>query len=98
MILAHSVYCMLGAAPVHAREEESTGRRSRGCTDQHLGKGGSHAYPTRSTVQPAEIPGGDDARGDRRASWPASQAGGRGATPRDDETEDRAVSEHLCGP
>jgi hypothetical protein len=26
----------LGAAPVRAREEESTGQCSQGCTDQHL--------------------------------------------------------------
>jgi hypothetical protein len=45
-----------GAAPVHVREKESTGRRSMGRTDRHLAKGGSHEYPTRSTVKLAEIP------------------------------------------
>ena len=81
-----------------AREEESTGQRSRCRTDQHLEKGGSHEYPTRSTVQPAEIPEGVDARGDRRAAWPVRQTGGRGAAARDDADPARPDSEHLSGP
>jgi hypothetical protein len=82
----------------YAREEEATDQRARCHIDQHPEKRGAHEYPTRSNVQPAEVPEGDDARGNRRASWLASQMGGREATARDEEDQAGPGAEHLSGP
>src|SRR5215831_12858070 len=64
----------------------------------NIWKGGSHESSTRSTVQSAEVPGGDNDRGDRRAVWLARQTSGCGATARDDADHAGPGAEHLSGP
>jgi hypothetical protein len=67
-------------------DPKSTGWCSQGRTDQPL-EGSPHEFSTRSTVQPAEVPGWVDARGNGGAPWLAPQAGrGRAAT-RDNDAQ-----------
>src|SRR5712664_3771003 len=60
-------------------------------------KGDSHDYPIRETVQPAEIPGWVDARGDSGVPWLAPQAGPCGAAARDDDAQAGPGPRSLCG-
>src|SRR5437870_3966558 len=72
----------LGAAPVRVMEKRPLATVF-GVALSRICKGGSHEYSTRSTVQPAEVPGWGDARGDGGAPWMATAVGAGRAAARD---------------
>src|SRR5438132_8836867 len=68
-----------------------------GVTLTSIWKGGAHEDPTRSTVQPAGVPGQVDARGDGGAPWLAPQASRRGAAAGDDTDQAAPILERVSG-